>query len=38
MGSKRVSEEMCLNVINNFIVRAKQGKLMKGRHLENINY
>ncbi len=36
---KKISEEMCGRVINNFIVRVKQGKLMKGRHLENvINY
>ncbi len=33
---KKISEEMCGRVINNFIVRVKQGKLMKGRHLENV--
>jgi inhibitor of nuclear factor kappa-B kinase subunit alpha len=36
---KKISVEMCGNVIKNFIVRVRQGNLSKGRHLENvINY
>ena len=36
---KKISGDTCKRVIDNFIERVKQGKLMKGRHLENvINY
>ena len=37
-GSEEDQWRMCRNVINNFIVRAKQGKLMKGHHLEKVIY
>ncbi|XP_053385765.1 uncharacterized protein LOC128550550 [Mercenaria mercenaria] len=33
---KKISEEMCGNVTNNFVVRVKQGKLIKGRHIEKV--
>ena len=36
---KKISQETCRHVIKNFILRIRQGKLLKGRHLENvINY
>ena len=35
---KKISKETCRNVIKNFILRIRQGKLLKGRHLENVVY